>query len=275
MGNEFKQSGCVNFVQLLKQVRIRGHNKNEKSKENYLTTYNGFEKVSCFTNKLHKQMQLCQSELLHLPLTQPKRDGRGDYIVILYKNLLEAKTIVEAPKLEETLMKKFPYIYCGNEDRLKRFPAKFSKEKHPSNIDYQNHKVHFMFNHHKKVISHIINRIKFLSFDNELLNTLILTTPYVSTEQNTIRESEAPPIYRYKTSLSVNQLAYFFDLIMEVISNEPVNKKELAQLLSELFETPYSKQPSSQQIYKAFYKVDDVSKRIVKDTILKIRKNLK
>ena len=274
MKNEFIQSNCVNFVNLLKQIRIRGHNKNEKA-ENYITTYNGYKKVSCFTFKLHQYMQHCQNELHHLPLNQPKRDGRNDYIVILYKNLHEAKELIEAEKIKETLNKRFAYIYCGNETKLRRFPSKFSKEKHPSNIDYQNHKVHFMHNHHKRVIYHTIERIKLMSSNTELLNSLIKTNPCLSHTQNLIRESEAHPILRFKTSLSVNQLAFLFDIIMEIISINPVNKKELAQQISNLFETPKSKNPSHQQIYKAFYTVDDATKEVIKDVVLKMLRKVK
>ena len=265
----------MGFVDHLKQVRIRGHNKDDKNKENYVTTYNGFAKVSCFMSRLYKQMQQCQNELRHLPLNQPKRDGRMDYIVILYKNLHEAKEKIEAPKITETLNRKFGYIYCGNETKLKRFPSKFSKGKHPSSIDYQNHKVHFMFNHHKQVIYHAIERIKFLSCNTAFLNTLIQTNPSVSILQNSIRESEAHPIYRCKTSLSVNQLSYLFDLILDVVSSEPVNKKELAKQLSEMFETTKTKKPSHQQIYKAFYDVDENTKEVVKDAVLKILRKVK
>lgn len=275
MRNGIIQSNCVNFVNLLKQVRIRGHNKNGKRKE-YITTYNGFEKVSCFTFRLHKYMQNCQNELHHLPLNQPTRDGRNDYIIILYKSLHEAKSLVESTKITETLNKRYSYIYCGNETKLRRFPKKFSKEKHPSNIDYQNHKVHFMYNHHKRVIDHTIERIKLLSSNTELLNSLIVKTdPYLSSQQNLIRESEAHPISRFKTSLSVNQLAFLFDLMMEIISSKPVNKKELAQQISNLFETPKSKNPSHQQIYKAFYTVDDATKEVVKDVVLKMLRKTK
>lgn len=275
MRNEIKQSNCVSFVNLLKQIRIRGHNKNGKS-ENYVTTYNGFEKVNCFTYQLHKYMQHCQNELQHLPLNQPKRDGRMDYIVILYKNLLEAKKIIEAPKIKETLDKRFSYIYCGNELKLKRFPSKFIKGKHPSNIDYQNHKIHFMYKHHRRVVYHAIEQIKLMSSNTELLNSLIIkTNPCLSNTQNLIRESEAHQISRCKTSLSVNQLARFFDLIMEEISSVIINKKELAQLLSILFETPKTKKPSHQQIYKAFYNVDESTKEVVKDVVLKILRKVK
>jgi len=88
MKNKIRQSNCVSFVNFLKQVRIRGHNKNDEDKRKYLTTYNGYEKVSCFTCKLHKNMLQCQNELQHLPLNQPKRDGRMDFVVILYSRTL-------------------------------------------------------------------------------------------------------------------------------------------------------------------------------------------
>jgi len=215
-------------------------------------------------------------ELQHLPLNQPKRDGRIDYIVILYKNLHEAKSIVESEKIKETLNKKFSYIYCGNENKLKRFSVKFSKEKHPTHIDYQNHKVHFMHRHHKRIVYHAIERIKLMSSNTEILNSLIIkTNPAVSNKQNSNRESEAHPIYRCKTSLSVNQLAHLFDLILDVVSSEPVNKKELAKQLSEMFETPKTKNPSHQQIYKAFYHVDNSTKEVVKDAVLKILRKAK
>jgi len=276
MKNEFRQSNCVEFVNLLKQIRIRGHNKNDNNKKNYITTYNGFDKVSCFTCKLHKNMLHCQNELQHLPLNQPKRDGRIDYTVILYKNLHEAKSIVESEKIKETLDKKFSYIYCGNETKLKRFPVKFSKEKHPTNIDYQNHKVHFMYQHHKRVIYHAIERIKLMSSNTELLNSLIIkTNPDVSEKQNSNRESEAHPIYRCKTSLSVNQFAHLFDLILDAVSSDPVNKKELAKQLSKMFETSKTKQPSHQQIYKAFYNVEPSTKEVVKDMVLNILRKAK
>ena len=276
MRNEIRQSDCISFVNLLKQIRIRGHNKNGENEKNYITTYNGFEKVSCFMEKLHRSMQHCQNELQHLPLNQPKRDGRMDYIVILYKNLHEAKSKVESSKIKETLDKKFSYIYCGNEEKLKRFPSKFIIGKHPSYIDYQNHKIHFMHHHHKKVVSHAIERIKLMTSNTELLNSLIIkTNPAVSDLQNSNRESEAHPIYRCKTSLSVNQLSHLFDLILDVISSEPVNKKDLAKQLSEMFETPKTQNPSHQQIYKAFYDVDNSTREVVKDAVLKILRKVK
>jgi len=276
MRNEIRQSNCVNFVNLLKQVRIRGHNKNDENAKNYITTYNGFDKVSCFMESLHKKMLHCQNELQHLPLNQPKRDGRMDYIVILYKNLHEAKSKVESSKIKETLDKKFSYIYCGNEIKLKRFPSKFIKGKHPSFVDYQNHKVHFMYHHHKRVVLHTIERIKLMSSNTEILNSLIIkTNPNVSDLQNSNRESEAHQIYRCKTSLSVNQLSHLFDLILDVVSSEPVNKKDLAKQLSKMFETPKTKNPSHQQIYKAFYDVDSSTKEVVKDAVLEMLRKVK
>ncbi|MCB9335816.1 MAG: hypothetical protein H6586_06685 [Flavobacteriales bacterium] len=219
-------------------------------------------------------MQLCRNELQHLPLNQPKRDGRIDYIVILYKNLHKARIKVDNPKIIETLNRKFSYIFCGDETILKRFPSSYSKERYPTNKDYQNHKVHFMYHYHKKIIDHAIEQIKFLSSNTELLNSVIIP-PYVSQEQNQIRESEAHPIQRFKTSLSVNQLAYFFDLISDIVISDSISKREVAQLLSQIFETPKTKKPSVQQIYKAFYNVDDSTKEVVKDVVLKMLKKVK
>jgi hypothetical protein len=225
---------------------------------------------------LHRNILQCQNELQHLPLNQPKRDGRIDYIVILYKNLHEEKFIIESSKIRETLDKKFSYIYCGDESKLKRFPVKFSKEKHPTYVDYQNHKIHFMHNHHKRVVYHTIERIKLMSSNTDILNSLIIkTNPAVSKVRNSNRESEAHQIYRCKTSLSVNQLSHLFELIMDFVSSDPVNKKELAKQLSEMFETPKTKNPSHQQIYKAFYNVDDSTKEVVRDIVLKILRKVK
>lgn len=74
---------------------------------------------------------------------------------------------------------------------------------------------------------------------------------------------------------SVNQLAHLFDIIIDEISNQPVNKKELAQQLSILFETPKTKQPSHQQIYKAFYNVESPTREVVKDMVLKFLRKVK
>lgn len=274
INKKFRQSNCVDFVNLLKEVRIRGHNINCDNGKEYVTTYNGFSKVNGFVTCLKKQMLLCRNELQHLPLNQPKRDGRMDYIVILYKNLHKVNIKVEDPKIIETLNRKFSYIYCGDETKLRRFPSKYYKEKHPTIVDYQNHKVHYMYNYHRKVVEHAIEQIKFLSSNTELLNSLIIP-PYVSQEQKKIRESEAHPIERFKTSLSVNQLAYFFDLISEHIIDDSLSKRDVAQLLSKIFETPKTKEPSVQQIYKAFYNVDDSTKQVAKDIVLKMLKNIR
>lgn len=271
---KFKQSNCVDFVNLLNEVRIRGHNINCKNGNDYVTTYNGFSKVNCFITHLKKKMQLCQNELQHLPLNQPTRDGRMDYIVILYKNLHKAKLKVENPKIQESLERRFYYVYYGDEPKLKRFPCNYSKEKYPTDKDYQNHKVHFMYNYHKKTIDYAIEQIKFLSNNKELLNSVIIP-PYVSQEQNSIRESEAHPIQRFKTSLTVNQLAYFFDLISDIVISDSISKREVAQLLSQTFETPKTKQPSVQQIYKAFYNVDNSTKETIKDIVLKMLRKVK
>lgn len=64
---KFIQSYCVDFVNLLKEIRIRGHNVNCENEQNYVTTYNGFSKVNCFITRLNKLMQLCRNELQHLP----------------------------------------------------------------------------------------------------------------------------------------------------------------------------------------------------------------
>lgn len=272
---KFKQSPCVNFVNLLKEVRIRGHNNNCNNGKEYITTYNGFNKATNYISMLNKQMQECRSELQHLPLTQPKRDGRIDYVVILYKNFHRAKQKVENPKILQTLNRKFSYIYCGNEANLKRFPKRYSAEKHPTNKDYQNHKVHFMYAYHKKVINHVIEQIKFLSGNKELLNSLIIpNSPFVNHLTFPKGKSETQPIPKFKTSLSVNQLACFFDLIAEHIV-EDLSKKEIAIILSQIFETPKSKQPSVHQIYKAFYNVDESTKEIIKNIILKMLHKIK
>ena len=83
----------------------------------------------------------------------------------------------------------------------------------------------------------------------------------ISVELNIIssfeKQKEKICVDNFKTDYSLNNLSGAFNIFFEIICNKNYNKKKLAKLIADNFETSRSKNPSEHQVYKNFYSNND------------------
>ena len=258
------ESSCINFIEALHRVEANAVQYQAMFSKIYVTTYNGCDKAADFFRDLDKLFKPFKYELQHLSLNYPSKDGRQVFLTGLHQNLLEIK-LENEETFKSEIQPNFKYLYLGDHGVLKQFPDKFCKLLHDSKIDYEHHKVHYMYQVQYRMINKAIDLV-ILNAGNEGKD--------LSPQEKDISSSDpsmATSINRRaKTPLTLTQLAHFIDVASEAVTDGSMGKSELAEFVSESFETPRSKRPSKRQIYKAFYDVDESTREVVKARVIEM-----
>ena len=257
--NEFRHSKSANFVRGLGIIRVRRHN--VKNIEHYSTTYNGVNSYHQFKKNLFQQSSELEKELQDLPLNYSGRENRIDFLNVIHRISTEAESYLLEFKNKNVLNSRFPFQVFKN---TRYFPKSFDNKVHECKVNYENHKIHAMFQLHREITHKTVKRIEVYKNDS-MPEVRVLSSPQ-SRNENINKEI----VKRFKTKLSVTQLAYLFGLVTEIVVDKKPNKKELAKILSELFETSRAKVPSEQQLYKSFFDVEDTTKEAVRGMLIEM-----
>ncbi len=254
----------IRFIEIASRIKAKKIESTEKKGVKYCTVYNSHNTVRDFVREIKALLIAFKYELLMLPLIYSIAGNRQTFIHHLHEHFFVVNERLEI--YQSFLKAEFPYvshITALNEQDI--FPRLFSKETHPSVKDYENHKIHYIHYYHKYIVNCAIEEIECYSqnegfvFNGQALN---------GKERKTEKLQ-----HHFKTDLSVDQLAYLFQIFTDVFC-KGVNKTELAKFLSATFQTTKASNPSYIQIKKAFYDVDDHTQQVVKGLILEMLKRV-
>lgn len=258
-------TNCIDFVNELGIVITKtSYQRDQLGQELYTIKYNGYIKVESYIRKLSLQFKSFCDELLKLPLVFPDCESRKTFFLNLYKRLLEVKERVK--RLYKLMTRKHP---CRNDitcsiKALQEYKDKAYNEKLFKNRkEYQNYKVYRMYLLQKEQIKKALHEMQKLA----VAEKIDLSEANIECCQNeTIQTFNR----KYKTDLSLSQLSHAFNLFFECVCPKQLNKRELANFIALNFETPKTKNPSKNQVYKKFFEVEDSTKEPVKKLVIEM-----
>ena len=271
-------SSCIAFLHQLETVKTSTClQKGQSGQILYTTRYNGFIKPESFVKQLKKSLRLFCDELLTLPLKFPDCLSRKTFFLNLYKKICEVEAKLDAI-YEKIIAKRFP-VESRIEYQINKFRESnsnpFNDKLFRSRKDYQNQKLHCMFEMHytcvlkAKQIMKNFAKTENINIESEYIECV--SEPKVNSNGNV---SELGAI-KFKTDLSVTQLSHAFNLFFECVCKSSHNKKLLAEIIAANFETSRSKQPSKNQVYKKFFDTDKSTNDAVKDLIIEMLNKVK
>jgi len=258
---DVRETNCVKFIEALQKVEANSLEfPTSLSKNLYKTSYNDFFKVSDFLRNLDELYKAFQYELQYLPLNCPSDNGRKVFLINLHLILLRTRSAVEE-KFQAEVQPKFEYLYLDKDIVLEKFPDAYCPLIHDSEKGYEHHKIHFMYQSQYRTVNEAIDLVVVFA-NNEGID--------VSSKlgEHPITSPERGP--RTKTVLTLAQLAHFMNLVSEAIGDGAIPKSDLAAFISSSFETARSKKPSQRQVYKSFFEVEESTREVVKDLVIKM-----
>lgn len=133
----------------------------------------------------------------------------------------------------------------------------FNSKLFSSREEYQCCKVHYMF----KLQTEYLEKAK------EAMQKYAKSEKMEFEKTDVIIESE-PKSGRIKTDLSISQLAYIFNIFISSIARGDYNKRKLAEIISDNFETERIKNPSKDQVYKRIFDNNESNNKAAKGVII-------
>ncbi|PCH66246.1 MAG: hypothetical protein COC01_08595 [Bacteroidetes bacterium] len=254
--NSINEANICNYIEALRKVKAieygRKHNLFRK-------IYYSIKPVFKDLNKLGRAFEY---ELQNLPLNCLSASSRKTFLNNLCHNLLEIRKGM-AEQYEQEIQPDFKFNYKGNNVVLKEFPD-YDKSKHPSKTDYENHKVHFMYEIQYRAVNRAIDMVRFYA-NNEVTDLTKINKNHKAGGKKSIDKEE-----RIFSPLPVPQLTWFLDLVNEAITDRKRTKSELALYISSTYATPRTKNPSKLQVYKALFDPDTNTLNGVKNIIIEM-----
>lgn len=224
----------------------------------YSSSYQGFKSIKNFKKKLLKWLERLKEVLFQLPFVHCGNERL--VFMNLYKGLLRALDTI-SNYYKKTIVKKYKYL-TNRKITYLHFRERFNPDYYPSQKDHAYHKLHVMYRLHFQVLDEGIAYVKeFASNGSSMLLNEVTCTPneYVMAKQSV----EAYNM-KFKTDLSVPIVAMVLCKIMHYISPN-FNKKQLAKIIAENFETKRAKELSENQVYKAMFDKDDKLNEVIKE----------
>lgn len=253
----------IRFVEIASRIKAKRVEDKLPKNVKYLTAYNDYQTVRDFVKEIKAQFNAFKFDLLLLPLSYPIPGNRQAFV----NHLHEQFVVIHNRLLAYAEVLKLDFAYTSNIPGLTEmdiFPRVQSKDTHPTERDYENHKVHYMHFYHRYIVIRAIEEVE-----------LYCQTEGFAYKSNGLNGSAKsnPAEAHFKTDLSVEQVAFLFQILTDVICTG-VNKTELAKFLSQVFSTSRVSNPSYIQMKKAFYDVDEHTQQAVKDVILDMLKKV-
>ncbi|GAA0892581.1 hypothetical protein GCM10009122_22600 [Fulvivirga kasyanovii] len=267
----YEPNSFVEFITTFELDTING-----LTDEDYITLYNGFNSSMEYIEVLMERFKRFRQLLLDFPLNHSS-SRRRMYIINAYYLLKYAQD--KLPYIKAVLDGRFKYSsqppVCGcTQCQL----DSFCSHKYGSWRDFQHHKLHLMFAHHKKVVVNTLRLFRvYAHMEGIDIEKLDLDYPLVAAmyaagkRSSSILPSPVAVEQVKKTKLTLKlpseAIGYLFYPLFKKIAGENVNKTELSQFLSDIFQTEKSGEVSHKQIRKGFYEVDQNTEEVIREAV--------